>query len=455
MQSRMQSLSAVKLDDAYAEALPNSRELFARAQKIFPDGVTHDNRRMQPFPIYVERAEGAYKWDADGHRYIDYWMGHGALLLGHSPPHICQAVIEQMQRGTHYGASHLKEVEWGEWVCRLVPSAAMVRFTASGTEATHMALRLARAHTGKRRVVKFAGHFHGWHEGLEVGVQPPYEEGPEPGQMQEAVDAVALCPPNDLAAVRAALAAGDVAAVILEPTGGHFGAVPIAPGFLEALREETTKAGVLLIFDEVVTGFRVAPGGAQVLFGVTPDLSTFAKVLAGGLPGGAVAGRADVLAFLETKASGHTKIHHPGTFNANPLSAAAGVAMLSSIADGAATRFANEQAAKLRHGMNAILAREQVAWKVYGKHSDWKLYYGADAPPRDGDDQSVDDVPWQRLDARHPQQSRALRQALILQGIDFNGGRALVGTCHTDDVIAETLAGFEAAVRMVKEHRLA
>ena len=136
--------------------------------------------------------------------------------------------------------------------------------------------------------------------------------------MQEAVDAVALCPPNDLAAVRAALAAGDVAAVIIEPTGGHFGAVPIAPGFLEALREETTKAGVLLIFDEVVTGFRVAPGGAQALFGVTPDLSTFAKILAGGLPGGAVAGRADVLAFLDTKASGQTKIHHPGTFNANP-----------------------------------------------------------------------------------------------------------------------------------------
>jgi glutamate-1-semialdehyde 2,1-aminomutase len=157
---------------------------------------------------------------------------------------------------------------------------------------------------------------------------------------------------------------------------------------------------------------------------------------------------------LDTNAAGKTKIHHPGTFNANPLSAAAGVAMLASIADGAAQRFANAQAAKLRHGMNEILAREKIAWKVYGNHSDWKLYYGADVPPRDGDDQGVDDVPWQRLDARHPQQSRALRQALILQGIDFNGGRALVGTCHTDEVIAETLVGFEAAVRAVKENNL-
>jgi glutamate-1-semialdehyde 2,1-aminomutase len=277
--------------------------------------------------------------------------------------------------------------------------------------------------------------------------------------MQEAVDAVALCPPNDIAAVRAALAAGDVAATILEPTGGHFGTVPIAPGFLQRLRDEATRAGVVLIFDEVVTGFRVAPGGAQALYGVTPDLSTFAKILAGGLPGGAVAGQAEILTYLATpaatEAGQRTKIHHPGTFNANPLSAAAGVAMLSSLADGAPIARANEQAAKLRHGMNEILARDKIPWKVYGQHSDWKLFYGADAPPRDGADQSVDDIPWQRLDGKFPQQSRALRQALILQGIDFNGARALVGTCHTDDVVAETLASFAEAVRAVKADGLA
>jgi len=414
---------------------------------------------MQPFPIFIEGADGAYKWDVDSRQYIDYWMGHGALIMGHNPPHVRDAVIEQAARGTHYGASHPIEVAWGEWVCKLVPCAERVRFTASGTESTHMALRLARAYTGKQRVIKFAGHFHGWHEGLEVGVQAPYETEPEPGQMQEAVDAVALCPPNDLEAVRAALAAGDVAAIILEPTGGHFGTVPVAPSFLQQLREAATRAGAVLIFDEVVTGFRVAPGGAQALYGVTPDLSTFAKILAGGLPGGAVAGRADILGYLTTptaaEAGKRAKIHHPGTFNANPLSAAAGVAMLSSLADGAAITLANEQAAKLRHGMNEILARDNIPWKVYGQHSDWKLFYGADAPPRDGADQSVDDIPWQRLDGKFPQQSRALRQALILQGIDFNGARALVGTCHTDNVVAETLAGFAEAVRVVKADGLA
>jgi 4-aminobutyrate aminotransferase-like enzyme len=143
-----------------------------------------------------------------------------------------------------------------------------------------MALRLARAFTGRTRVIKFAGHFHGWHEGLEVGVQAPYEAEPEAGQLAEVVHTVILCPPNDIAAVHTALAAGDVAAVILEPTGGHFGAVPIAPGFLAQLRQATTRAGVVLIFDEVVTGFRVAPGGAQQLFGVIPDLTTLAKILA-------------------------------------------------------------------------------------------------------------------------------------------------------------------------------
>jgi glutamate-1-semialdehyde 2,1-aminomutase len=452
-------VTSSRLPDAYAETLPASRALFERARRLFPDAVTHDNRRMQPFPIYVDRADGAYKWDVDGHRYVDYWMGHGALLLGHNPRQVAEAVREQALRGTHYGACHEREVEWGEWVCRLVPSAERVRFTASGTEATHMAVRLARAFTGKRHVVKFAGHFHGWHEGLEIGVRPPYEAEPEAGQLPEVVDLVSVLPPNDIAAVRQRLAKGDVAAVIIEPTGGHFGSVPAPASFVTALREETRRAGALLIFDEVVTGFRVAPGGAQAFLGVKPDLTTMAKILSGGLPGGAVAGREDVMSYIATKASAEenrrAKIAHAGTFNANPLSAAAGVAMLASVADGQAIRFVNQQAAKLRHGMNETLARERVAWKIYGEHSDWKIFFGADAPPRDGSDQAVHDVDWRRLDAKNADQSRALRQALILNGVDFNGGRALVGTCHTDDVIAETLAAFEAAIRAMKEEGLA
>jgi glutamate-1-semialdehyde 2,1-aminomutase len=453
------TVTAPRVQDAYTDTLPASRALFERARRLFPDAVTHDNRRMQPFPLYVDRADGAYKWDVDGHRYVDYWMGHGALLLGHNPPVVRDAVRDQAMKGTHYGACHAKEVEWGEWVCRLVPSAERVRFTASGTEATHMALRLARAFTGRRHVIKFAAHFHGWHEGLEIGVREPYEAEPGAGQLPEVVELVAVLPPNDIGAVRARLAAGDVAAVILEPTGGHFGAVPTPASFVAALREETRRAGALLIFDEVVTGFRVAPGGAQQALGITPDLTTMAKILSGGLPGGAVAGREDVMAYLATKPdpeeNRRTKIAHAGTFNANPLSAAAGAAMLATIADGQATRVANQQAVKLRHGMNEVLARERVAWKVYGEHSDWKIFFGADAPPRDGADQSVDGIDWRRLDAKDATRSRALRQALILHGVDFNGARALVGTCHTDAIIGETLTAFAAAVRAMKDEGLA
>ena len=448
-----------KLADAYAESLPASRALYDRAKEIFPDGVTHDTRRMQPFPIYIERAEGAYKWDVDGNRYIDYWMGHGALLFGHNPPHIRDAVSEAVLQGSHYGAGHRREVEWGEWVNRLVPCAERVRFTASGTEATHMALRLARAFTGRKRVVKFAAHFHGWHEGLEIGVRAPYTNEPEAGQLEEVTDLVTVCPPDDIEAVRTELASNDIAALILEPTGGHFGTIPMNGDFVAALREETLKTDTLLIFDEVVTGFRVSPGGAQAHLGVTPDLTSLAKILAGGLPGGAVVGRADVLEYLATKpdpeVNRHTKIAHHGTFNANPISAAAGCAMLSSLADGQATKEVNAQAQKLRAGMNEILAQEAVAWKVYGEYSDWKIFFDADAPPRDGADQSVSGIDWRRLDSKNAQKSRALRQALILHGVDFNGARALVGTCHTDDVIEETLAAFRAGVQTMKEEGIA
>ena len=454
-----QIVTPPKIQDAYTDALNASHALFERARRLFPDAVTHDNRRMQPFPLYVDRADGAYKWDVDGHRYIDYWMGHGALLLGHNPPAVRDAVREQALKGTHYGACHAKEVEWGEWVQRLVPSAARIRFTGTGTEATHLALRLARAFTGKRHVIKFAGHFHGWHEGLEIGVRPPYEAKAEAGQLPEVVELVSVLLPDDISTVRARLALGDVAAVILEPTGGHFGSVPLPASFVAALREETRRADALLIFDEVVTGFRVAPGGAQEKLGITPDLTTLAKILSGGLPGGAVVGREDVLSYLATKPdpeeNRRTKIAHAGTFNANPLSAAAGAAMLSAVADGQAIRFANEQAAKLRHGMNDVLAREKVAWKVYGEHSDWKIFFGADAPPKDGADQSVDQLDWRRLDAKDAGRSRALRQALILNGVDFNGARALVGTCHTDAIIDDTLTAFALAVRAMKEEGVA
>ena len=239
----------------------------------------------------------------------------------------------QVTQGTHWGSSHELEVRWAELVQRLVPCAERVRFTASGTEATHLALRLARAYTGKPKIVRFVGHFHGWHDqvaaGLDVALRRPVPAGIPAGIVEQTI----LLPADDLAAVADTLRTrDDIAAVILEASGASWGRCRCRQGFLAGLRAVTTERGVVLIFDEVITGFRWSRGGAQARFGVTPDMCALAKIVAGGLPGGAVAGRADIMDQLDAaaaKAAGREKIAHQGTFNANPLCAAAAVATLS------------------------------------------------------------------------------------------------------------------------------
>ena len=323
---------------------PGSRRLAERARGVFPSGITHDLRAFAPFPISVERAQGARKWDVDGHEYVDYIGGHGALLLGHNRAEVIEAVHEALDEGTHFGSSHAREIEWGEQVLRMVPCAERVRFTSSGTEATMMALRLARAFTGRSRVVKLAEHFHGWHD-LAVGQLGEAELRPQAvGVPPGFYDDLTIVPAGDTAALEEALAARDVAALILEPTGAHWGLHPIPSSYLEAARELTRESGTQLILDEVITGFRMAPGGAQERYGVTPDLSTHAKILAGGLPGGCVAGREEVLALLDLREGDdgwnrRRRVPHQGTYNAQPPAAAAGIAALRLIARESGTQL--------------------------------------------------------------------------------------------------------------------
>ena len=240
-----------------------------------------------------------------------------------------------------------------------MPSAERIRFTSSGTEATLMAVRLARSFTGRRKILRIRTHFHGWHDHMTSGYQSHFD-GARPWACCRAWPSRWCWPTPTTSTACAAILAADreIAAAIVEPTGGSFGMVPLAPSFLVALRELTAAHGALLIFDEVVTGFRVAPGGAQAHFGITPDLTTLAKIVAGGMPGGAVAGRADVLAaldFFASAAAGTEKIQHPGTFNANPVSAAAGIAALDVIATTDACDRANAAGAALRRGFNEVL----------------------------------------------------------------------------------------------------
>jgi glutamate-1-semialdehyde 2,1-aminomutase len=434
----------------YEAAFPNARRLYEEARGLFPGGVTHDLRLMEPFPIYVERAQGSRKWDVDGHELIDYWSGHGALLLGHSHPAVVEAVRQQVGLATHPGACHELEVEWGRWVRKLVPSAERLRFTASGTEATHMAVRLARIVTGRPRILKFAGHFHGWSDTVLPGSDPPYD-GTIPGVPRMVAAATAVVPPNDPAAVERALESDpDIGAVILEPTGGHWGQVPIRGDFLKALRDITSRLGVLLIFDEVITGFRASPGGAQAHYGVTPDLTALAKVLAGGLPGGCVAGRADVMAALEVR-PGKPKMRHPGTFNANPLSAAAGVATLQLVATGEPCRRANDAARLLRQRLNGLFAERGWDWVAYGEFSYFRLLPGYSGPRPTGDDVIPYGGDFGRLDVpRDVRLVHAFRRGMLLHGVDVAALGGLTTAAHTEEDVEWTVAAVAATVEALR-----
>src|SRR5947208_5995694 len=262
---------------------------------------------------------------------------------------------------------------------RLIPSAERVRFTSSGTEATLMAVRLARAFTGRPKLIRFNYNFHGWHDHMTSGHQNHFDGTATTGVLDAVAGNVLLCDQNDEAGLTKLLEQneGKVAAAIIEPTGANGGKLPIDPNFLQALRRLTAEHGVLLIFDEVVTGFRVAPGGAQQAYGIKPDLTTLAKILAGGLPGGAVAGRKDILDLLDfevTAASGKEKINHPGTFNANPLSAAAGIATLKIVGETDACDRANAYGDALRRNLNEVFEEERVPWAAYGTFSSIEIF---------------------------------------------------------------------------------
>ncbi len=440
------------LADRYTAEFPGSKARFEQAKQIFPTGVTHDTRMMDPFPVYITHAKGAYKWDVDGHKLIDYFVGHGSHILGHCPDDVVKAVQDQMAKGTHPGACHDLEIEWGQLVQKLVPSAERVRFTGSGTEATLMALRLCRLFTGKPKFLRFQGHFHGWHDYVTVSADPPYDATSVPGVPDAVSGQTVAVSPNDLNAVEAALKAdSQIGAVILEPTGGHWGAVPIRGAFLKGLRELCTKYDKLLIFDEVITGFRVSPGGAQGYYGVKPDLTTLAKILAGGLPGGCVAGRADILAYIEPR-PGKPKMKHPGTYNANPLSAAAGIAVLKHIATGEPCKKANAAARLLRNELNDLFEARNWPWVTYGDFSMVRVLpnYTGERPkstsndndgfvPFGGDVNALDGPKNMKL-------VFALRQAMFLNGVDWWGLGGMTSCEHSNGVIIATVKAFEVAV---------
>jgi glutamate-1-semialdehyde 2,1-aminomutase len=356
---------------------------------------------------------------------------------------VVTAIQEQAARGTHLGACHEAEVRWAELVQRLIPSAEMVRFTMSGTEATHLALRLARAYTGRPKVVKLTGHFHGWHDGVISGVHPPFDVPLSAGVPEAILDQVLLCPPNDIKAIEGLLQRGDVAAVVLEPAGGQAGTIPTVPGYLQELRALTARERIVLIFDEVITGFRYAPGGAQAYFGVPPDLTTLAKILAGGLPGGAVAGKRDIMSLIAHRGDSDwdrsERVAHAGTFNANPLSAAAGIATLEAMANGSLHARTNKLGEELRTALGEVIRRVGVPGTVFGESSIYHVSFEG-RPGLAGFDQP-----------RNHTLYHVLRCALLLNGVDCSLFHGWISAAHTEEEIARTVRAYENALKAMAD----
>jgi glutamate-1-semialdehyde 2,1-aminomutase len=441
------------LETHYRQRHPRSAALYEEALRHFPSGVTHDGRYMQPFPLSIERAAGAYKWDVDGNQLIDYWQGHGALLLGHSHPAIVAAVQQQVTRGTHYGGNHALEVRWAAAIKSCFPQIERLRFTASGTEATLLALRLARAYTGKPVIIRFAGHFHGWHDLLAQDAADKVV----PGALQALSTGLLVLPPTLTELERVLNRRNDIAAVVLEPSGASYGTQPLPDAFLCQVRARTAERRILLICDEVVTGFRVAVGGVQQRAGVEADLTALAKIVAGGLPGGAVGGRAEILqhiAFADAEWNATQKIIHQGTFNANPLSAAAGIATLEIVQSGEPQHQAAAQGARLVIGLNDVLRQRKLhGCAAYGDGSIVHLVLGSQTAFSPGElptDLSVAEL----KRGGDPRSIALLRMALLNQGVDLMRGKsAFVSAAHTAADIDQTIAAFDAALHDVTAER--
>jgi glutamate-1-semialdehyde 2,1-aminomutase len=360
----------------YAARTPKSRALYERAKRVLPAGVSYGIRYIEPYPFYTAKARGSKLYDVDGNEYVDFWLGHTALILGHSPPVVVQAVEKQLGNGTQYGTSHELEVLLAEQIAKMVPGAEMTRFTNSGTEANMYATRLARAFTRRDKVAKFEGGWHGGYDALHIAVKYPFDLPESAGLTAGATQDTIALPFNDLIGVEERLQNERVASIIIEPVQGSGGGIPAEKEFLKGLRELCDKEGILLIFDEVITGFRLSPGGAQQYFGIKPDITVFGKVLGGGFPVGAFSGRIEIMEHLDSLV--YDRPHysfHGGTFAGNPIAMTAGLTTLKQLEDGRIIDDLNKKGGRIRQKLTNIFQRERIDCQVVGASSIFNTHF--------------------------------------------------------------------------------
>ena len=437
----------MSIEARYVTLNPSSQRLAEQAREVCPGGVSQLSRELKPFPLWFDRASGTRKWSVDGQELIDFVMGHGSLLFGHNHPEIVAAVQAQLARGSHFTGPSRPELELAELVCELIPSAQRVRFTGTGSEACGLALRIARAATGRDTYIKFEGHYHGWHDQELAALRPPYDAPLSSGLPRAASTGRLVMAPGDLDALARTLETrDDIACVLLEPAGGTHGTVPTTRAWVEGVRALTQRHGVILIFDEMVTGFRLAPGGYQGASGIVPDLTTLGKALFGGMPGGAVCGRADLMDLM--KAGSSPFVSHMGSWNAAPVSCASGVATLRMARDGRVHAHINSYGERVRAAFNEVIARLGIAARVYGAGSHVHFFLKAWPFPSD-------EVPI----GRHAELASAahllapLRLALFNEGLDLDFANN-ISAVHGDDELARAVTGFERALIAMREDRL-
>jgi glutamate-1-semialdehyde 2,1-aminomutase len=362
-------------EELYRNRTPASRQYFATARKYLPGGDSRSTLFYRPYPAVMARGEGCLLFDIDGNRLLDFTGNHSSLLHGYGHPVITSAVQEQLQKGSTFPGASEPQLHFARLLCQRIPSIQQVRFTNSGTEATLNAIRAARAFTGRARIAKVEGGYHGSADDVMVSIHPSSEEAGQQSRPQatphargisrEVVESVVVLPFNDVKGAREVLQASgsEIAAVLIEPLLGSAGMIPAERSYLEMLREVTRRLGILLIFDEVVS-LRIAPGGAQEHFGITPDLTCLGKLIGGGFPLGAFGGRADVMALFDPS-QGKPAIPHPGSYNAHPVSMVAGAATLELLTP-AAIECLNQRGQLLREDIQAAYRDAGIPAQITG-----------------------------------------------------------------------------------------